>query len=231
MGRQKVNQIDAVIFDLDGVITDTAEYHYQAWQRLADELSIPFDRAANEKFRGVGRDDCLRMLLHGAPDHWRSGPTGAAFNELATRKNDYYVGLLGNVTPADVLPGAAELIAGLKAAGIKTAIGSASKNTWAVLRGLGMDKTFDAVVDGTMISRSKPDPEVFLKAAELLGVASRLCVVVEDATAGVDAGLTAGMWTLGIGPMERVGHAHAIVPNLKGVGWPRLQQLIEDGAH
>ena len=225
-----MNEIAAVVFDLDGVITDTAEYHYQAWQRLADELGIPFDRAANEKFRGVGRDDCLRMLLDGATDHLWSAISGPAFEELASRKNDYYVGLLGNITPADVLPGAAELVAELKVAGIKTAIGSASKNTWTVLRGLGMDKTFDAVADGTMISRSKPDPEVFLKAAELLGVAPGLCVVVEDATAGVDAGLAAGMWTLGIGPMARVGHAHAVVPNLDGVDWPRLQRLMEDGA-
>jgi len=217
-----MNQLDGVIFDLDGVITDTAEFHYQAWQRLADELGIPFDRAANEAFRGVGRDDCLRMLL--------AGRQVDNFDELATRKNDYYVALLASITPADILPGAAELIAELKAAGVKTAIGSASKNTRAVLRGLGMDDTFDAVVDGTMITRSKPDPEVFVKAAELLGVNPGLCVVVEDATAGVDAGLAGGMWTLGIGPVERVGHAHAYVPSLDGVDWPTMRQLIEDGA-
>ncbi|MCL2782542.1 MAG: beta-phosphoglucomutase [Propionibacteriaceae bacterium] len=217
-----MNEIAAVIFDLDGVVTDTAEYHYQAWQRLADELGIPFDRVANEKFRGVGRDDCLRMLLDGAPvDN---------FEALATRKNNYYVDLLANITPADILPGAAELIDELKSAGVKTAIGSASKNTWTVLRGLGMTDTFDAVADGTMISHSKPDPEVFLKAAELLGVTPGLCVVIEDATAGVDAGLAAGMWTLGIGPMSRVGQAHAVAPGLAGVGWTQLRQLINDGA-
>ena len=217
-----MNEILAVIFDLDGVITDTAEFHYQAWQRLADELGIPFDRAANEAFRGVGRIDCLRMLLKGRPVD--------DFDELATRKNDYYVALLASLTPADVLPGAGDLVAELRRAGIKTAIGSVSKNTWTVLRGLGLAEAFDVVVDGTMVTNSKPDPEVFLKAAELLHVAPGLCVVVEDATAGVQAGLAAGMWTLGIGPMDRVGEAHAVVTGLQGLDWAELRQLIDDGA-
>ena len=219
-----MNEVAAVIFDLDGVITDTAEYHYQAWQRLADELGIGFDRVANEQFRGVGRDDCLRILLSDHPEMMGD------FAELSNRKNDYYVSLLGNITPADVLPGVENLLAELKAAGVKIAVGSASKNTFTVLHGLGMTDTFDAVADGTMITRSKPDPEVFIKAAQLLGVTPGLCVVVEDASAGVDAGLAAGMWTLGIGPMSRVGQAHAVVPNLDGVNWARLRQLIDEGA-
>jgi len=218
-----VSDIRAVIFDLDGVITDTAEYHYRAWQRLADELDIPFDRTANEQFRGVGRLDCLRLLLDGRPV--------ADFDELAERKNAYYVGLLANVTPHDILPGAAELIAELRAARVKIAIGSVSKNTWTVLRGLGLDKSFDAVVDGTMITRSKPDPEVFAKAAQLLGVPPARCLVIEDAAAGVEAGKAAGMMTLGIGPVSRVGHADAVVDNLAGVTWGKLRKLMSVDAH
>jgi len=213
-----MRRLAAVIFDLDGVITDTAEFHYRAWQRLADELGIPFDRHANEAFRGVARTDCLRMLL--------AGRQVDDFDALATRKNDYYVALLGSLTPADILPGAVELIGQLREAGVKVALGSASKNTWTVLRGLGLDEAFDAVVDGTMVSRSKPDPEVFLKAAEMLGIDPGRCLVVEDATAGIDAGKAAGILTLGIGPADRVGHADAIVPDLHDVDWPRLRRLL-----
>ncbi|MCL2316175.1 MAG: beta-phosphoglucomutase, partial [Actinomycetia bacterium] len=217
-----MNEIAAVIFDLDGVLTDTAEYHYRAWRRLADELGIPFDRAANEAFRGVGRDDCLRLLL--------GGRTVDDFDELATRKNRYYVESLSALTPDDILPGSTELLAELKAAGIPVAIGSASKNTHTVLRGLGLDDAFDAVIDGTLITCSKPDPEVFTKAAAALGVTPGECLVVEDATAGIEAGLAGGMWTLGIGPLSRVGAAHAVVPSLDGLTWARIRTLIDDGA-
>jgi len=217
-----MNQISAVLFDLDGVITDTAEFHYQAWQRLADELGIPFDRAANEQFRGVSRADCLRLLLGGTPRD--------DVDDLLERKNSYYVGLLSRLTPQDILPGAAELMDELRQAGIKTAIGSVSKNTPAVLAGLGLDHAFDAVVDGTMVTHSKPDPEVFLTAARLLGVAPGLCLVVEDATAGVDAGLAGNMWTLGIGPAERVGHAHARLDSLDGATWDVITARLEEGA-
>ena len=213
-----MHEIGAVIFDLDGVITDTAEYHYRAWQRLADELGIAFDRAANEAFRGVGRDDCLRLLL--------GGRQVANFDELATRKNRYYVESLDAITPADILPGATALLAELKASGIPVAIGSASKNTRIVLKGLGLSDAFDAVIDGTMITHSKPDPQVFTKAAAALGVSPGRCLVVEDATAGVEAGLAAGMWTLGIGPVSRVGAAHAVVPSLDGLTLARLRSLL-----
>lgn len=215
------SRIAAVLFDLDGVITDTAEYHYQAWQRLADELGRPFDRVANERFRGVGRADCLRLLLDGdiRPD----------FDQLLERKNTYYVELLDRLTPADILPGALALLDELAAIGLKTAIGSASANTWTVLRRLGLADRFDTVVDGSMLSRSKPDPEVFLTAAARLGVAPGLCLVVEDATAGIEAGLAANMWTLGLGPLERVGQAHAVAPSLDGLTWSAITDLVEAG--
>ena len=218
-----MGEIRAVIFDLDGVITDTAEMHYQAWQRLADELGIRFDRTANERFRGVSRGDCLRMLLDGV-----DGPHTDDFDTLLERKNDYYVASLDQLTGADILPGAQELICELRLAGIRTAIGSASKNTMAVLANLGLTDAFDQIVDGTMVAFSKPDPEVFLTAARLLDVPPEFCLVVEDSTAGIDAGLAGNMWTLGIGPTDRVGQAHAVVPSLAGLDWARLAALIED---
>ncbi|MDR0482178.1 MAG: beta-phosphoglucomutase [Cellulomonadaceae bacterium] len=223
-----MNSIEAVIFDLDGVLTDTAEIHYQAWQRLADELGIPFDRAYNENFRGVGRDDCLRLLLDRQA---ASTPvTDEEFTELATRKNNYYREALSQLSEKDILPGVTSLLGDLRTAGIKTAVGSASKNTMAILDRIGLVDAFDAIVDGTMTSRSKPDPEVFLLAAQKLGVEPGLCLVMEDAAAGVDAGLAAGEWVLGIGPVSRVGHAHAVAPNLEGLGWDAVLRLLDDGA-
>jgi len=217
-----MNQIAAVVFDLDGVITDTAEFHYRAWQQLADELGITFDRIANEQFRGIGRADCLQLLL--------GDRVVNDFDGLLERKNRYYTTMLEQLSPADILPGAVELIRDLHDHGLLLAIGSASKNTAAVLQGLGLSEAFHVVVDGWMVSESKPDPSVFLTAARLLGVPSGLCLVVEDAAAGIDAGLAANMWTLGVGPVTRVGHAHAVVPNLDGLTWTKLMTLLDEAA-
>jgi kojibiose phosphorylase len=152
------------------------------------------------------------------------------FDELLQRKNSYYVELLGQLSPADLLPGVVDLLAELRAKGIKTAIGSVSKNAVAVLTALGVADQFDVIVDGTMVSRSKPDPEVFATAAKLLSVAPGRCVVLEDAAAGIEAALAAGMWAVGLGPLERVGQAHALIPNLAGVDLARLSGLVTDGA-
>jgi beta-phosphoglucomutase len=211
--------IEAVIFDLDGVITDTAEVHYRAWQRLADELGIEFDRSMNESFRGVSRSDCLEILLEG-----RSYDN---VEELLERKNSYYLEGLDCLSPDDVVPAVVDLLHELTHAGIKTAIGSASKNTMAVLAALEILDLFDAVVDGTMVVNSKPDPEVFLMASTMLGVVPEACLVVEDSAAGIDAALAGNMWVLGIGPQERVGHAHAVIPSLAHQSWQTLSPLIE----
>jgi kojibiose phosphorylase len=214
-------ELRAVIFDLDGVITDTAEYHYRAWQRMADEEGLPFDRSINEQLRGVSRQASLEIILAG-----RVLPA-EKMAELMERKNRYYVDSLAQITPADLLPGAVDLLQELRSAGIKTAIGSASKNASLVLERLGIDGLLDAVADGYSVERTKPAPDLFLKAAELLNEPPALCAVVEDAAAGVDAAKAAGMWAVGLGPEERVGHADVRLDSLDGVTLADLQAQLE----
>jgi 1,2-alpha-glucosylglycerol phosphorylase len=192
----------AVIFDLDGVLTDTAEYHYLGWQRLADEEGIPFDREANEALRGVSRADSLTLVLGDRE------VSPEAFEEMMARKNGYYLDSLQAMSPRDLLPGAVQLVVDAKRRGMKVAIGSSSKNAGFVLDALGISDLFDAVADGHSVERAKPAPDLFLAAADLLGVPPASCIVVEDATSGVDAALAAGMIAVGVGPDERVGHAH-----------------------
>jgi beta-phosphoglucomutase len=194
-------RVRAVIFDLDGVLTDTAEYHYRGWQRLADEEGVPFDRERNEALRGVSRTESLRLLLDGRE------VSDEAFHEMAERKNGYYLEYLQDMSPADLLPGAVELVEDAKGRGLKVAIGSSSKNAGFVLDALGITDLFDAVADGHSVDRAKPEPDLFLEAAAMLGVPPETCVVVEDAESGVDAALAAGMIAVGVGPEERVGHA------------------------
>lgn len=216
-----MNDVRAVIFDLDGVVTDTAEHHYQAWQRLADEEGLPFDRSVNELLRGVSRRESLAIVLAGRPI------AESAAAELMARKNEYYVALLEGLGPADILPGVDALLDELRAAGVRTAIASASKNARTVLGRLGLADRFDAVVDGSLVGAAKPAPDVFWQAAASLGIPAGLCVVIEDAAAGVEGALRAGMWTVGLGPAARVGHAHARFDDLAGVGWQSIREALE----
>jgi len=216
--------LQAVIFDLDGVITNTSEYHYQAWQRLADDEGLPFDRQMNEQLRGVARRASLEFILAG------QSATEEQIAEMMARKNRYYVEMLGQITPADLLSGAVDLLQELRAAGVKTAIGSASKNAGTVLAALGISDLIDAVADGYSVENPKPAPDLFLKAAEMLGVTPGACAVVEDAAAGIDAALAAGMWTIGLGPPERVGHAHARFESLAGMTLTGIMAALADAA-
>ncbi|TVR27182.1 MAG: beta-phosphoglucomutase, partial [Nitriliruptor sp.] len=192
----------AVIFDLDGVLTETAEYHYLGWQRLADEEGLPFDRAANEALRGVSRAESLQLLLGDRQ------VDSATFDEMMARKNGYYVDSLQGMSPKDLLPGAISLVVDAKRRGMLVAIGSSSKNARFVLDKLEITGLFDAIADGDTVDNAKPAPDLFLAAADLLGVSPAHCVVIEDAAAGIDAALAAGMTAVGTGPEERVGHAH-----------------------
>ena len=187
--------IEAVIFDLDGVIVTTDDYHYEAWKKIADQENIYFDREINERLRGVSRMESLEIILEKSSKIYNEEEK----IELATRKNDYYKNLLENLTKEDILPGILETLNFLENKKIKTAIGSSSKNTIFILNKIGLTNRFDAIVDGTMIKNSKPDPEVFLQAAEKVGIKVEKCLVVEDADAGVEAGKRAGMRVLGVG--------------------------------
>ena len=184
-----------VIFDLDGVLCFTDELHYRAWKMLADRLNIYFDREINNRLRGVSRMESLEIVFERASRDY----TIAEKEAFAAEKNAYYVESLRTMSEKDVSDEVRTTLAALKERGIKIAIGSSSKNTPTILERIGLESAFDAVSDGNNITRSKPDPEVFLKAAEFLGLAPEDCLVVEDAVAGIDAGKAGGFVTAGIG--------------------------------
>ena len=185
----------AVIFDLDGVICHTDKFHYMAWKAIAEELDIPFSRTINDRMRGIGRMASLEVLLEGSHKKY----TEEMKEAYAAKKNELYRGLLKTLSPKDLDPDVIETLRGVKDTGLKAAIGSSSKNTRLILSRLGLDNSFDAISDGTNISHSKPDPEVFLKAAEYLKVDTPKCLVVEDAESGLEAAKAAGMDSAAIG--------------------------------
>jgi len=183
----------AAIFDLDGVLVDTAELHYRAWKRLTDELGIPFDRTKNERLKGVPRMRSLDIILEDV-----ATPPGDP-EALAERKNRYYLELVSRISPQDLLPGVRAYLEQLRDKGTKVGVASSSKNAKTVIRHLEIDDLLDAVVDGFDYDRPKPDPDIFLKCSALLGVRAEEAIVVEDAQAGIDAAKAAGMYAVGIG--------------------------------
>lgn len=185
----------AILFDLDGVIVSTDEQHYLAWQALADRLGIPFDRETNNRFRGVSRMACMDILEQLGGKHYSKEEKEAN----ASWKNDYYRSLLAQMSPDDLDAEVKTTLDALRAGGLRLAIGSSSKNARFILSRIGLSDFFDAVSDGTNISKSKPDPEVFLKAAEFLGLKPEECLVVEDAVSGVDAAHAGGMKAAAVG--------------------------------
>lgn len=192
-----MKNIKGIIFDLDGVIVFTDQYHYQAWKKLADRLGAYFDEKINDRLRGVSRMESLNIVLERYE--------GPAFTEeeklaLAAEKNAAYVELLQQMTPASVADDVRETLKTLRQCGYLLSVGSSSKNAKLILERTELTDYFDAISDGTNITRSKPDPEVFVKAAEFLGLSCESCAVVEDAHAGIDAAKTAGMMAVGIGP-------------------------------
>ena len=203
--------IRAFIFDLDGVITDTAEYHYRGWKRLAEEEGLSFSRADNEHLRGIPRRESLMLLLKDRVY------AEAKILEMMERKNKYYLDFIKEISPRDLLPGAKELLEELRAAGLKNALGSASKNASEVLDRLGIRSLFDAISDGHSVERQKPAPDLFLHAARQLNLSPAECVVVEDAAAGIAAAKAGGFRSIGLGPGERVGAADANFPSLEGL--------------
>jgi alpha,alpha-trehalose phosphorylase len=202
--------LKAVIFDLDGVIADTAVVHHAAWKQLAEELGVPFDDATGERMKGVDRRGSLEILLENAGRSYAEDEKQA----MAERKNGYYRDQIERFGPEQLLPGAREAVAAARAAGLKVGLASASRNAPLLLERLGIAELFDHVVDAGRIARSKPDPEIFLAAAHGLGVAPAECLGVEDAAAGVDSILAAGMAAVAVGDSPALAHADARIPNV-----------------
>lgn len=219
-GEGKMKDIRGVIFDLDGVLTDTAEYHYLAWQRLADEEGLPFNREANEQLRGVSRRDSLMRII-GYKSY-----SEEQIQEMMERKNRYYVESIENISPQDLLPGALNLLEELKESGVKIALGSASKNARSVIEKLGIADYIDVIADGYSVQNPKPAPDLFLFAASEMGLEAEKCVVVEDAEAGIEAALAGDMLAVGLGPESRVGKANVVLPSLSGVNWEDLKAKL-----
>jgi len=210
--------IRAFIFDLDGVLTDTAEYHYRGWKHLADELGLAFTREDNEALRGIPRLASLRLILKG-----REYPEDE-IQEMMERKNRYYLEFIRDIAPRDVLPGARELLEEIRAAGLSSALGSASKNAREVVERLGIAELLDAISDGNSVEFQKPAPDLFLHAAAQLGLSAPECIVVEDATAGIEAARAGGFRSVGLGPRERVGEADVVFPSLATI---RLTDILD----
>ena len=194
---------EGVIFDLDGVICFTDKYHYQAWKAVADEIGVYFDETINNRLRGVSRMDSLEIILERSERAY----TPEEKEALAEKKNDLYRRLLGNMSPADLSGEVKRTMDALRAAGIRLAIGSSSKNTKFILERIGLSGYFDAISDGTNIQRSKPDPQVFQMAAEFLGLEPGCCLVVEDAEAGIRAARAGGFDSAGLGEAAACGLA------------------------
>ncbi len=213
--------VKACIFDLDGVIVDTAVYHFKSWKRLADELGINFTEHDNERLKGVSRMRSLEIIL----EIGNVTKTEAEQQELAARKNTWYTEMISKMKPEEVLPGAREFLELVRNAGIKTALGSASKNSGIILEKTNLTKYFDVIIDGNHVTKAKPDPEVFLKGAEAVQAQPTDCVVFEDAIAGIEAGLAGGMKVVGIGKPEILNKANLVVSGLDKMDLNKLNTL------
>lgn len=213
--------VKACIFDLDGVIVDTAVYHFKAWKRLANHLGFDFTEAENEKLKGVSRVRSLQLILE-----WGGvEKTTDEQSQLADLKNSWYVEMIQGMQPDEILPGAKEFLLTVRNAGLKTALGSASKNSRTILEKVGLIDLFDSIIDGNTVTASKPDPEVFLKGAQSLGFNPADCVVFEDAIAGVEAALAGGMKVVGIGDSANLKGANLVVAGLHEMNLDKLYKL------
>ena len=214
----------AVIFDLDGVLTDTAERHYLSWRVVADKLSLPFDRRVNDEMRGLSRPASLAVFLSEEAARFSAEQK----QNLTELKNDEYLRLVDQMTPADLFPGTLDLLRGLRSRGARIAVASSSKNAGRVVERLGVGDLLDALVDANTVPCSKPDPQVFLLAARKLDVPPDRCVVIEDAEAGVSAARAGGMRVVGIGPVERVGRADLVVGSMEELNADRVIGLLDE---
>jgi beta-phosphoglucomutase len=205
-----IHAMRAAIFDLDGVIVDTAKYHYLAWKRLANQNGFDFTEADNERLKGVSRTRSLEILL----EIGCLTVDDSAKEKMAAQKNEWYVDYIDQLDPAEILPGVGEYLGHLRRKGVRIGLGSASKNAPRILERLGISPLFDAVVDGNKVDLAKPHPEVFLRAAAELNIPPGDCVVFEDAEAGIEAALRAGMGAVGVGRPANLKDADVVVGSL-----------------
>ncbi len=211
----------ACLFDLDGVLVDTAIYHFQAWKNLGKKFNYELTEEQNEQLKGVSRVESLNKILAWA--NYTASETQK--NAWLVEKNEEYLRLISNMNPSEILPGVIDFLTQIKALGYQIALGSASKNAEIILEKTGLISWFDLIIDGNKVSQSKPDPEVFLKGAEGLGVAPEACIVFEDAQAGVEAAKAGNMRAIGIGEAETLALADKIIPNFVGVNAVDLLQF------
>ncbi|MFT4759802.1 MAG: beta-phosphoglucomutase [Paraglaciecola sp.] len=214
--------IKACLFDLDGVIVDTAKYHFAAWRRMANKLGFDFTHEENEKLKGVSRMDSLALILK-----WGGvEKTHEEQLQLSTQKNDWYVESIANMQADEVLEGIPEFLAELKGKGIRIGLGSASRNAPRILEAVGLMSYFETLIDGSKTTKGKPDPQVFQMGAEELGVKPSETIVFEDAPKGVDAALAGGFYAVGIGEEANLGHAHYVMPGFVGLSLEMLEKQL-----
>lgn len=219
-----MENIKAALFDLDGVIVDTAKYHYLAWKKLANELGIDFTIEDNERLKGISRMKSLEIIL----ELGEIACNQEVKEQLADKKNKWYREYIEKIDESELLKGAKEFIIKLKEHGIKIVLGSASKNAMLILERLNMVNYFDAIIDGTKVSKAKPDPEVFLKGAHAVGAEPENCVVFEDSAAGIEAAHRAGMKAVGIGKLDSLKNADFIIDGLYEMNLQTFDLLIKN---
>lgn len=228
MVLRKITGLEGVkgcIFDLDGVIVDTAHYHFLSWKRLADELGYPLSELDNERLKGVSRMQSLEVILRLAGKSLSPGQKDI----LANKKNVWFNEYIGRMTPEEIFPGVRNLIRELRKDGIKIGLASSSKNALEVIRVLQIENEFDVIVDGNMIRRTKPDPEIFLLTASRLALEPAQCVVIEDAEAGIEAALSAGMKCIGIGSPALLHKANRVFPKTSDIDLSIVRELENVG--
>ena len=218
-----MNKIKACIFDLDGVICDTAKYHFKAWRKLANELGFDFTEEENEKLKGVSRVESLNLILSwgGFEEHDEEVKTA-----MADKKNAWYLDFITHMSPDETLPGVKNFLDDLKKRKIKIVLGSASKNSVTILERIGLMHYFDAIIDGNKTTRSKPDPEVFLLGAQAIGAEPKECIVFEDAEKGVEAALDGGFYTVGVGSHDVLDEAHIVIPGFEYIDYSEVLEAL-----
>ncbi len=220
---EKMNKIKACIFDLDGVICDTAKYHFKAWRKLANELGFDFTEEDNEKLKGVSRVESLNLILSWGGFEENDDEVKAA---MADKKNGWYLEFITHMTPDETLPGVKNFFDDLKKRGIKIVLGSASKNSMMILERIELVHYFDAIIDGNKTARSKPDPEVFLLGAQAVGAKPNECIVFEDALKGVEAALDGGFYTVGVGNSDVLDEAHIVIPGFEYIDYGEVLEAL-----